>query len=75
MSGGGVLQVQVLIPNSIYFYNQLMGGGVVQVQVPIRGGISHFPPKFEYIFVDVITFFPILLCRYFYYQLVACALR
>ena len=36
-----------------------------------RGGLSHFPPKFEHIFVAVITFFPFLLCRYFYYQLVA----
>ena len=27
MSGGGVVQVHVLIPNSVYFYNHLMGGG------------------------------------------------
>ena len=26
MSGGGVVQVHVPIPNSIYFYNQLMAG-------------------------------------------------
>ena len=29
------------------------------------------PPKFEHIFIAVITFFPFLLCRYFWYQLVA----
>ena len=29
------------------------------------------PPKFEHIFVAVITFFPYLLCKYFLYQLVA----
>ena len=36
-----------------------------------RGGLDHLLPKFEHIFVAVITFFPFLLCRYFYYQLVA----
>ena len=34
------------------------------------GGLDLKPPKFEHIFVAVITFFPFLLCRYFYYQLV-----
>ena len=29
------------------------------------------PPKFEHIFVAVITFSPFLLCKYFLYQLVA----
>ena len=29
----------------------------------IPGGLSHLPPKFEHIFVAVITFSPILLCR------------
>ena len=29
----------------------------------LRGGISHFPPKFEHIFVVVITFPPFLLCK------------
>ena len=36
-----------------------------------KGGLSHFLPKFEHIFVADITFPPFLLCRYFYYQLVA----
>ena len=27
-----------------------------------KGGLSHLPPKFEHIFVAVITFFPFLLC-------------
>ena len=36
-----------------------------------KGGLDHLTPKFEHIFVAVITFFPFLLCRYFYYQLVA----
>ena len=35
------------------------------------GGHAHLQPKFEHIFVAVITFPPFLLCRYFYYQLVA----
>ena len=35
------------------------------------GGTGPFPTKFEHIFVAVITFPPFLLCRYFYYQLVA----
>ena len=33
------------------------------------GGLDHLLPKFENIFVSVITFPPFLLCRYFYYQL------
>ena len=37
----------------------------------IKGGLDHLPPKFEHIFVAIITFFSFLLCRYFYYQLVA----
>ena len=37
----------------------------------VKGVLSHSPPKFEHIFVAVITFHPFLLCRYFYYQLVA----
>ena len=36
-----------------------------------QGGTIPFPPKFEHIFVAVITFSPFLLCRYFYYQLFA----
>ena len=36
-----------------------------------RGGLYLKPPKFEHIFVAIITFFPFLLCRYFRYQLVA----
>ena len=36
-----------------------------------KGRLEHLPPKFEHIFVAVITFPPFLLCRYFYYQLVA----
>ncbi len=36
-----------------------------------EGGPDHLLPKFEHIFVADITFFPFLLCRYFYYQLVA----
>ena len=36
-----------------------------------KGRRDHLLPKFEHIFVAVITFFPFLLCRYFYYQLVA----
>ena len=34
-------------------------------------GLDHLLPKFEHIFVAVITFTPFLLCRYFWYQLVA----
>ena len=37
----------------------------------VKGGLDHLLPKFEHIFVAVITFPPFLLCRYFYYQLVA----
>ena len=37
----------------------------------LQGGLEHLPPKFEHIFIAVITFPPFLLCRYFYYQLVA----
>ena len=36
-----------------------------------KGGLYHLLPKFEHIFVAVITFFHFLLCRYFYDQLVA----
>ena len=36
-----------------------------------EGGRYHLLTKFEHIFVTVITFSPFLLCRYFYYQLVA----
>ena len=36
------------------------------------GGGRHLkPPKIEHIFVAVITFAPFLLCKYFWYQLVA----
>ena len=35
------------------------------------GGLYHLLPKFEHIFVAVITFSHFLLCRYCYYQLVA----
>ena len=38
---------------------------------PPKGGQYHFPPKFEHIFVAVITFSSFLLYRHFYYQLVA----
>ena len=34
-------------------------------------GLSHLPPKFKHIFVAVIIFSTFLLCRSFYYQLVA----
>ena len=34
-------------------------------------GLGHLLPKFEHIFVAVITFTPFLLCRFFYCQLVA----
>ena len=37
----------------------------------VKGGLDYLLPKFEYIYVAVITFFPFLVCRYFYYQLVA----
>ena len=37
----------------------------------IKGWLYLKPPKFEHIFVAVITFFPFLLCKYFWYQLVA----
>ena len=37
----------------------------------IKGVLYLKPPKFEHIFVAVITFSPFLLCRYFWYQLVA----
>ena len=30
-----------------------------------NGGLPLKPPKFEHIFVAVITFFPFLLCKYF----------
>ena len=36
-----------------------------------RGDLTILPLKFEHIFVAVITFFPLFLYRYFYYQLVA----
>ena len=41
------------------------------------GGLYLKPPKFEHIFVAVITFFPFLLCRYFDTSLllIVCALR
>ena len=29
----------------------------------VKGGLSHRPPKFEHIFVIVITFSPFLLCK------------
>ena len=35
-----------------------------------EGGLSHLPPKFEHI-CSCHNFFSFLLCRYFYYQLVA----
>ena len=38
---------------------------------PLRRDLTILTPKFEHIFVAVITFPPFLLCRYFYYQLVA----
>ena len=43
-----------------------------------QGGLSHRPPKFEHIFVVVITFSPFLLCANNYYTsllLIVCALR
>ena len=45
--------------------------GVKAIWLRSEGGLSHLPPKFEHIFVAVITSPPFLLCRYFYYQLVA----
>ena len=41
------------------------------VGTKVKGGLDHLPPKFEHIFVAVITSPPFFLCRYFYYQLVA----
>ena len=38
---------------------------------PGWGRLHLKPPKFEHIFVAVITFFFFLLCKYFWYQLVA----
>ena len=54
-----------------------MGGGDIKwglthdCRTDTKGGLDHLLPKFEHIFVAVITFSPFLLCRYFYYQLVA----
>ncbi len=45
--------------------------GVVLLSAILKGGLDHLPPKFEHIFVAVITFLPFLPCRYFYYHLVA----
>ena len=44
---------------------------VVLLSAILKGGLDHLPPKFEHIFVAVITFLHFLLCRYFYYNLVA----
>ena len=33
----------------------------------IMGGLHHLPPKFEKIFVTIITFSSFVLCRYFCY--------
>ena len=38
--------------------SQALGGSVC-----LKGGLSHFPPKFKNIFMVVITFFPFLLCK------------
>ena len=51
-----------ILPLQIGFYSYKMQE---------KGGLSHLPPKFEHIFVAVITFSPFVLCRHFYYQLVA----
>ena len=44
------------------------GGIVVKMRhygIEKKGGLDHLLPKFEHIFVAVITFSPLLLCRYF----------
>ena len=35
----------------------------VRAVARVKGGLSHFPPKFKNIFVVVITFSPFLLCK------------
>ena len=47
------------------------GGQPLSIRGMCVWGLSHLPPKFEHIFVAVITFSSILLCGYFYYQFVA----
>ena len=51
-------------------------GGVI-LWVCKQGGLYHFPPKFEHIFVAVITFFPFFCADTFITNLllIVCALR
>ena len=34
-----------------------------RINESLKGGLSHFPPKFKNIFVVIITFSPFLLCK------------
>ena len=55
-----------------------LGSAATRVsQSGAQGGLSHFPPKFEHIFVAVITFFPLSSVQKFLLPvlLIVCALR
>ena len=41
-----------------------------QLVILVKGGLTHFPPKFGKKIVPVITFFPFLLYKYLLYHLV-----
>ena len=55
-----------------------LGSAATRVsQSGAQGGLSHFPPKFEHIFVAVITFFPLSSVQILLLPvlLIVCALR
>ena len=61
------MQLQVQLP----LLKALFAEEKNQSELSINEGLDDLLQKFEHIFVAVITLFPFLLCRYFYYQLVA----
>ena len=58
-------QLKAYAGNGVELWTTLRLMLVMELSCEPRGGLSHLPPKFEHIFVAVITFPPFLLCRYF----------
>ena len=57
--------------DAIYNFFPVLADTLRKPYMAVKRGLAHLPLKFEHIFVAVITFPPILLCRCFYYQSVA----
>ena len=77
----GVVTLYFLIRRRVYIAAIFFGLAVhlklflviysIPINLFIKGGLYLKPTKLEHIFVAVITFFPFLLWKYFWYQLVA----